>query len=179
MEPYKEPLPAIGGLDQLALDAELFVCEKMAPADPSLSMHPQGACNALRRLKMLKDLPWDYNRPWTVEDIEILQGCLGVTLYMEAPPVPDVVDAAHAPQQLTGTMRVHLDEPMIAYALQEHLGGSEAQGKKGWLQAVGVAGEPRKTELVVYTKKRRHPKVPTEFQGLPVRVEFIGKVRPA
>lgn len=67
-----------------------------------------------------------------------------------------------------------------AKSLHEHLGGHAAQDlKTGWLQSLGLAENGRDKSILVYTLKKRHPKVPKEWQGFKVSVHYVGKVRPA
>lgn len=42
-----------------------------------------------------------------------------------------------------------------------------------WLTAIGIADR----KLIVYTAKKKHPEIPTEWQGFPVETRFIGKLR--
>lgn len=51
---------------------------------------------------------------------------------------------------------------------------------KPWVFSVGVSEEEGKPVIIVYLKSRNpRSSVPEDREGLPVRTEYIGQVRPA
>jgi hypothetical protein len=42
-----------------------------------------------------------------------------------------------------------------------------------WLASIGVTSD----SLIVYLSAKRHPAIPTEWEGYPVTTKFIGKLR--
>lgn len=100
----------------------------------------------------------------------------GMNHHLDRDQVKQVVK--HLRQWLhTGQLSLETtDERLKAagHTLYEHLGGSEAQGRNGWLQAVGVGDG-----LFVYTQKRNTPKIPKTWEGFEVETCYAGRIRPA
>jgi hypothetical protein len=59
-------------------------------------------------------------------------------------------------------------------SLYQHLNGPD------WFQTVGVADDGNGGgELYVYTARRKHGSIPKNWEGYPVKIEYVGKVKPA
>jgi len=63
-----------------------------------------------------------------------------------------------------------------AISLGEHLKG------KSWFSSVGISGEEGNCTLIVYTRRRLvqgKGDVPCVWEGLPVRLQVVGRILPA
>jgi hypothetical protein len=56
----------------------------------------------------------------------------------------------------------------------------QAFGRKPWYSSIGISSEKGRPVLIIYTSRRAgRSQVPASWEGIPVRLQHIGRLTPA